>query len=591
MKSSEVNRWLTLIHLSQEERKEKQPGWEDYYKYFRGIQWDVNKEQTKDIITVNLVYSHLKVIVPSIYAKNPKIYFEANKASSVDKARLTEFILNRDIQATNLKYTNKDILQDVILYGTGWSKTTYELYDVSDTIDMSTRQENEGVEAFYNLTGAGITEELRVPKSGPRILRCSPYDINFAVGATDPGDPGFISHKVRKRLYTIKNDTYYKNTKDLQPTVVASDTARKKYMDTWNSEVDEYLAMVDMYEIWNPETGRFFTLAEGHDKPLRDEEENPYPYDHPFDRLIFTRLEGQMWGFSEIDPWIPQLDELNKNRSQLNIHTKRYNRKYVAVQNAFVDEEDKSRLESGEDGVVVFVRGDNVNNAITTLQDAPMPADVYRYGGIIEGDLNKIAGIPSYRRTDDKIGADTATEATIIESASKARDADRIDNIAEFVLNQMEKVRQARARYTPGMQTLEMTDDLMATKKWEDWSKEDIDIHSEMRIEYGGTLPINQTTRRNDALMLYDRAMANPTVNQQSAFNNLLEAFDVRDQTKWFLPQAIVQMQMMQKALAGQLEGKGVSAQGGTLPGPGSEPGNVSPETGAELRGRAASAP
>lgn len=587
MNSTEINRWLTLIRLSEEERKEKQPHWEDLDRYFRGLQWDVDKETNKTVVTVNLVYSHVKIVIPSVYFRNPKIYFEANKASSIDSSRLTEYVLNNDMQRMKLKATNKEIIQDTVIYGTGYSKTTYEIEEDVEDLAPEEKQMVSEFENFYNISGSPISKpSLIIPKNGPRAVRVDPDSVSFAVGATDILDPGFIAHKVRKRVSAIKADPYYQNTKDLVPTIVATDAVRSKYKSLWNSEVDEYLGMIDMYEIWNPDTGLFCLIADGHQKPLRDWEENPYPYIHPFDKLTFTRLKDQMWGLSEIEPWLPQLDELNAIRTQRLQHVKRFNRKYVALEKAFMDEEDKQRLESGEDGTIIMVRGDNAQTAIAALQDAPIPADSYRYGLDTKDDIIEVGGIPGYRR-GNTVGANTATEAGITERGAQTRDSDRIDYLGEFVLSQMEKVRQARRIYTTGEQIVAMTDNPMDGPTWENWRKEDIDIDSEMRIEYGSTLPINQEKRKNDAIVLYDRGLANPTVNPQSAFSTLLEAFDQRDQTKWFLPQQIIQLQILQKALGAAKSQKGISPTG---PVGSNEPGPITAETPNELRGKAAPA-
>lgn len=482
MKSSEILKWQTLINLSIEERKEKQPRWEDFDRYFRGLQWNTTAEQNKDVVTVNLVYSHLKVIIPGIYARNPKLYFEPNKASSVERSRLTEFVMNRDMINMKSKVVNKEIVQDTILYGTGFSKTTYELADESQVLDSEAKDKTKQSGNFYNVSeGPPTQEDFIIPKSGPRLVRVSPYDLQTAVGVTDFMDPGFVSHHVRKRIQAVKNDSYYKNTKDLQPTAVASDQVRKAYTSSWNDEVDDYFGYIDMYEIWNPDTGMFCVIAKDHDKPLRDWEDNPYPFLHPFDILKFTRLPDQLWGFSEIDPWLPQLDEMNKYRSQAARHNRRYNRKYAMAEGALIDEEHTARLEAGEDGVIVIVKGDNVSNSIMAIQDAPLPADTYRTNAIIEDDIAKIAGVPSSRR-GDVIGSNTATEANITEQSAKTRDSDRMDQISEFVLSQMEKVRLARRKYTPGTEIVKMTDDPTSVARWEDWRKEDIDIDSDMKI-------------------------------------------------------------------------------------------------------------
>jgi len=587
LKESEINTWMSLIKMSEKEREEKQPEWGMLQKYFQGIQYkqDVDEDgEAVDVVIVNLTYSHVKVIVPATYLRNPKIYFEPNKPSAVDLARLHSAIFNGDMQRMKLKPTNKRIIQDVVLLGTGFSKTTYEINDPS-ALSEDKEAVNDLVKEFYNVSQPATNGVLEIPENGTRILRIPPPDITFSIGATDIEDVGFIAHHTRRRLLAVKNDKYYKNTDDLQPTLVATDSMRKSYSQYYSEDAGRYVEMVDLYEIWDTDTNTFFVIAEGHGKALRERQDNPFPFIHPFDKLVFTPLDDQMWGLSEVLMCIPQYDELNKLRTQQSNHIKRYNRKYAVLESAFVDEEDKARLTSGEDGTVVTIRANvgNVANAIQAIEDAPMPADVYRYNTLIEDDTVKVAGITPYRRGDIQ-GANTATEANIAEANAQTRDGDRRDYVGEFVLSQMEKVRKLRREFTPGEQITAVTDNPLDAPRWERWRRGMISLDMEMRIDYGSTLPINDQTIRNDAIALYDRGMANPTVNPQSAFSSLLEAFNQRDQTQWFLPSELIKIQLVQKILGAAQDQKGVSPTAI----PNKEPGPATSETSAELRGRAA---
>lgn len=583
MKSSEVNMWLQRVKMSQEERKILQPNWDELYRYFRGLQWDTDRETNKEVITVNLVYSHVKVAVPSVYFTNPYLYFEPNKPSAVDLAYLTEKVLNARMETMDLKTINRAVVTDAVLYGSGFTKTTYEVDD--DTVELSSDEQN----TFNNIDEEqrGKNDNLIIPANGSRVVHINPWDIGVAVGATDFYDPGYIFHHVRKRVGKLKEDKYYKNTSDLQPNTRASDEIIKKAgIGTFN---DDYFDYVDLYEIWDIENQRFCLLAEGHDKELRNWEENPYNYDNPFDRLVFTPLRDQIYGMSMIEPWLPQQDEINENRTQSKQHVKRYNRKYAIRERDIVDETQLVHLTDGTDGAIILTKGDMpASNVIAPIADAPMPPDVVRHGLQAYDDQIKVSGLSGYRRGENAGGGDTATEAAIIDRASNIRDQDMMDSIASLVKKQMEKVRISMAQYTPGLQIIKLTDDPTAKKQWDNWTRKDIDINSEMRISYQNALPINQQKRQNDAVLLYDRAVANPTVNPQSAFTHLLKEFNQQSIPEWFLPAAIIQLQMMQKALGQQLkDAKGVSATAGQG---GAEPGPVTPETSAELRGRAASA-
>ena len=80
MKESEINRWMTRIRLSEEDRKLKQPLWDDLGRYFRGVQ--MKNTGGQDMLVVNLAYSHVKIVVPSVYSRNPKAYVDPEQRYS-----------------------------------------------------------------------------------------------------------------------------------------------------------------------------------------------------------------------------------------------------------------------------------------------------------------------------------------------------------------------------------------------------------------------------------------------------------------------------------------------------------------------------
>jgi hypothetical protein len=265
---------------------------------------------------------------------------------------------------------------------------------------------------------------------------------------------------------------------------------------------------------------------------------------------------------------------------------KRFNRKYLVSEGAMLTEETRSDLEKGKDGLVIVVGGQlDVRAQVATLEDAAMPTDVYRITAIMEDDIVKVLGDTPYRR-GGAVGANTATEANLAEAGASARDSDRVDQIGELAIRQLEKVRRYRKAFTPGVIAVKITGDPSVGAEWDYWKKETADTNMEMRLEYGSTMPLSQTDRITKAIQLYDRALANPTVNPQSAFVNLLEAFDERDASKWFLPQEAIQLSMLMRLMGKAEAQKGVSPSGGVEPG--GQAGAT--ETPAELGGRAGAA-
>lgn len=581
--NKEISKWTGLIKLSEEERKKQQPNWDKLNEFYRGLQWDEARKKNNDLITVNLVYSQIKVILPSIYFNNPHLYFSANKPTAINRARIMEAVTNKDMEIMDLKTTMRKVTLDTLLVGTGFTKTTYYVDE-----EAGNPQEAQGdrgqvlslVDRFKEgpfLPATG--NKLQIPKNGPQVERISPYDIRTMIGVHDIDDPGFIAQKIRKRLEVVKNDSWYQNTKDLQPTTKGIDTPyRGNLKGFWNNDYNDYVDVVDLWEIWDVERQEFFVIAEGHDQYLREPATNPYPYPHPFDVLRFSLVPDQLWGISEIDPWIGQQEEVNKFRTMVMGLLGNYARKILVRQNSIMDEEEEEAL-IGPDNVVVHVQGD-VNTDVKELQYGDVPAELWQWMNTLKDDIVEIGGVTPYKRGLLK-GANTATEANIAESNSNIRDHDRTDTLASFVKRFMHKVRLCRQEFTPGDYIIQLTDDVKGAQEWEAWSKDTFQADVEMSVEFGSDFPISAQQKRADAQTLYAALITNATINPQALAVDLLQAFGKKDLTSYFLPPEILQQQMLNTAMANQQEQKGVSPQTqGQAPTPAPAAGSKAPAPG-----------
>lgn len=569
MTPEEVAKWLGLIELSRLEKKRKQPDWHKFKQYYLGCQWEEHKAGDGDVITINMVYAQIKVTIPSIYARNPKVYFIPRRPSAVDKVKVAEVVINQDLDIMDFKSEMKKVILDVLLFGTGFMKTTYFMdeEEEEEVLDSSDAELNSAIAQFRGQ--APLLTPLSIGKNGTRVIRVSPDDLNWTPGMSDLNESGFISHHVRKRLEVVKGDNYYSNTKDLHATAIIDEESRKGFTN-WNESLEGAVAMVDLFEIWDLDRGKLFVLALGHNKPLVDPYDHPYPYPHPFDRVVFSPIPDEILGMAEVSQGIPQQDEYNKMRTYQMSHVKRFGRKYLAKKGVIQDEEQWQRLEDGEDGVIVEVSDENPVGAVAPLQDAPLPNDFYAYTASIKDDWVETVGITPYKRGLLR-GAKTATEASIAEENSDVRDDERTDLIADMVRKIVKKMVLARKEFTPTQEITLITEDIVAGPVWEKWSKETFDLEADVEIEYGSSLPHNERTRIELANAFYDRMIVNPTVHPQAMAVKLAEAYGIRDYTEIFLPPEIINQQIINNALFSKPQQKGVSATGGTPPQAGGE--------------------
>lgn len=553
MDKAEVARWLALINLSLEERKRKQPNWEKLLEYYKGLQWE-RDDDGNDIITVNMVASSIIVTIPAIYARNPYIYMAPRTPASVKKARVAEVVLNRDLDKMDFKAEMKLAILDALIFGSAFFKTTYfmEFDQEEETVDDDLAQ----------FRGVDLTPEIK--EHGCRCIRVSPFDMAWTPGAKDwKKGLGFIAHRNRKRTMEIKNDPHYQNTKDLDSTVRVEETIRNSFT-SFTDDLDAATGCNDIWEVWDQDTGKIFVLAEDYDKALKEPYDHPYPYPHPFDRLAFVEIPDEIRGLSPLDIWICQQDELNKMRTYQLGHIRRFGRKYAVKQGTLADEEDKLRLESGKDGVVLETTID-ADKAVAVIQDANLPPDFYAWSATIKDDIVELSRVTPYKRGNVK-GAKTATEASIVEQSSDEQDDDRVDIVRDVIKKITKKMTLCRKEFTPTQEIVDITQDMSSQKVWELWDKDTFDLEADFEIDYGSTLPHNRETEMQRVSALYDRLIQNPTFNPMALGVMLAEAYGQRDITQLLLPPEIIEQQIAMKAMAdmGGTQGqKGTSATAG----------------------------
>ena len=191
-------------------------------------------------------------------------------------------------------------------------------------------------------------------------------------------------------------------------------------------EEDDLVEIVEFYDRLNE---RLVVFAEGTDMPLRVVEQIVCPivqlgnYIIPNNPYHLGEME-QLWELQQ---------ELNKTRSQMITHRKRNVQKYIA-QEGMLDEEAKSALQSSDVNELIFIKGNaDPASVIKPLAVAQLTSDAYNISDIIIRDIYEISGVNEYLRGGTPAISRTATEATIIESASNVKSQHKLRQVESFV--------------------------------------------------------------------------------------------------------------------------------------------------------------
>jgi hypothetical protein len=195
-------------------------------------------------------------------------------------------------------------------------------------------------------------------------------------------------------------------------------------------------------------------------------------------------------------------EELNKTRTQMTNHRKRYARKYLYHERSF-GPEGREALESDDDGRFVPVVDENrdLSSVVTPLPQVPLAPEIYQQSGIIEQDINTVSGVSEYSRGQMPEVRRTATEASIIADAGNARSADKLATVEIVIGDVARRILQLMQQYmtAPQMVRIQGRD---AEEYYVAYTRDDILGEYDFSVEGGSTQPLNETARRQQAISL-----------------------------------------------------------------------------------------
>ena len=197
------------------------------------------------------------------------------------------------------------------------------------------------------------------------------------------------------------------------------------------------------------------TVIEGHDQPVQHEEEWPYTAceDYPAEILTFqytsdswfTRPSLKLAGADTVQGLANEIMDsfLSMIRKEKNLGL---------YDSDVFDEETIADLVMAPDMSLFGVRGLSENpNAFRPIQFGAASGDANAYMGIITDQFDRAAGTP---QPMDRAKLDTATEASIAERRSNAREARRAGLLAVFQINTSRKWWQMITQFRPKNITL-----------------------------------------------------------------------------------------------------------------------------------------
>lgn len=512
--------------------------WKRLVDLYRGKHFETNLLSNEDRIAINIAFATVNTILPNISINHPKLVVWAQDNQDDARATIIETVLNYWWRHFKVQSQASLAVKDYLIIGHGWVKVGWRYVEearelakqeqeeakVGDQTDEPSGDSTGEMEGSPGSTPADATPAKEQAPNGdtlpqdenepaaddvstnimdvvedrPFVERVSPFDILVDPEATCLDDLKWIAQRIVKPLEEVRQDTRYRAAarRCLKPDAQINPDWRQN-----SDRIDDDVKRVTIYEFYDIVAGTMCVFSELGDEILLDPIPQPYTFGHPFVMLRNYEVPDFFYPMGDLEALEPLQLELDKTRSQLMNHRKRYNRKWLYNPHAF-DQTGTGLLQTDQDNVMVPVVGNvPLAEAVVPLKQEAINPELYNYIEGIEQDIDRVSAVGEFEGGADSKVRKSATEASAIQDASNARAASKMSDVENFIARVADRVMQLAQQY--------LTEDQVARivgkngqPIWVPYTREDIQGEFDYEVEAGSMAPMNETARRQQAVQL-----------------------------------------------------------------------------------------
>jgi hypothetical protein len=519
--------------------------WRRMIDMYRGKHYDRMSEE--DRMLVNMSFSTINVIAPSVAVNHPKITVGARQPKDGDRAVITEAIINYWWRHFDCQSALRRAVDDYLIMGHAWVKVGYRFVEEEKVTNMDGSANSSDV-SDKNPDAPSMETEMVVLEDRPFVERVSPFNVYVNPEATNVQDLRWIAQRIKRPLVDVQNDKRYNKTARQE----AEPSSWSKWGDTEDRprmNYDKHDAFVDVWEFYDISRNTMAVFCDGGDGFLINPRRIPYAFGHPFVMMRNYDVPEHFYPIGELEAIEPLQLELNETRTQMMNHRKRFARKWLYKESAF-DVDGRNALESDEDNVMVPVMGDEPLGGVVVPMPAVInPPDMYNVSNMILGDIDRISGVGEFMRGGQSEISRTATEAAMMQDAMNARTSDKLAEIERTIAGCARRLIGLAQQFMTGDQVIRVVGS-SAMPIWVTFDRDYITGEFDFEVEAGSTQPVNESFRRQMALQMVDAMapfMGTGVIDPAALARHVLQfGFGVKTPEAFFAQQAPMQPGMEQ---------------------------------------------
>lgn len=428
-------------------------------KLVSGLDWERDVDSKEFYMhRANLIQSTITALLPNIYARNPEITVQQTHQGTDLKVfcKTLEKVTNRYLENAQLKARAKATVRAALTCSYGVLKVAYQqgtrpliksrIQDAQDNLarvnhmlmelaDETARAEQETVRAELEQTLKALHEEVEVALAEgiviDRVLTENLLIDPSIVEFWDYDQADWMIHLVPMKKAVAEGEFGYK-LDSARSYNDGTDKKSNRLMSSVSEAKDED-TQVCILEIWDRQSQRVYTMAEGCDFWLRE----PYSPEcvgerwYPFFLLPFQTVDGCFIGPSIVELTEKLQDEHNTARDRYNEHRDLIKPGYIA--SAELNEKTLKRFTDSELGEITLIdaEGQPIQQAIMPKQHPPFDPAAYDTSQV-RYDWEMVSGMQDASRST-VVRPKTATEASIMQQSLSGRISEFRDQVEDFL--------------------------------------------------------------------------------------------------------------------------------------------------------------
>jgi hypothetical protein len=262
----------------------------------------------------------------------------------------------------------------------------------------------------------------------------SPKDVLWDHRVTSWKDKRWFAEEIIKPVEEVKKSNLY-SARDLKGNLTLSGEVEGIERQIQENRKGDLVRLVEIHDL---ASSKIITIADGHNKILRKDDDYGIEL---YDPLTFIPSRPRrFWGKSIAQSIEEHMINLSKIYHYMLSHSKGAGLTKVLAESSLITPEAIRKLESSNDFEVIPIDGISQGTPIQELKLSGTGADWYNNYTVVDSAIRYLSGVTQQERGRHETGVATAFEVARLAEASDVRNRARILKVNKFTANVMTKL-------------------------------------------------------------------------------------------------------------------------------------------------------